>query len=411
GAVVERSAEPLHHERCRRGWYQVKPRGYVCLNHAATLDPEHPVVQLATRELPHRGLPYDYVIARYPPPPLYARLPSEAAQRKHEGNVAAYRRKHERLRRKPGFVPLPPVGVTPPQLASGEVIPGLNGVDHGPYAQLVGRARVKSGFALLGRYDHGGRPYGLTTGLGLIPLDRTRVVAPSPFRGIHLSDELPLPIGIVVRNAVYRRVPHPESGGFAVRGVVPFRSALGLTGVKRRHAGDTYWEVRDGSWLRADDIRIIRKYRRAPQWAERGRTWIDVSILRQTLVAYEGRRPVYATLVSTGIDGIADHEDSHATIQGTFLIHTKHRSVTMDSDERGDAFDLRDVPYVQYFTEGYALHGAYWHDDFGRPRSHGCVNLSPLDAAWLFHWSEPRVPEAWHAALSLKQGTYVYIHP
>ena len=77
----------------------------------------------------------------------------------------------------------------------------------------------------------------------------------------------------------------------------------------------------------------------------------------------------------------------------------------------GDEFDLRDVPFVQYFTEGYALHAAYWHDDFGTPRSHGCVNLAPVDAAWLFGWTTPDVPEGWHAALTLKKGTIVYTHP
>ena len=54
---------------------------------------------------------------------------------------------------------------------------------------------------------------------------------------------------------------------------------------------------------------------------------------------------------------------------------------------------------------------AYWHDDFGTPRSHGCVNLAPNDAAWLFAWTKPDVPEAWHGALSLRKGTLVYIHP
>jgi lipoprotein-anchoring transpeptidase ErfK/SrfK len=83
----------------------------------------------------------------------------------------------------------------------------------------------------------------------------------------------------------------------------------------------------------------------------------------------------------------------------------------MDSDEVGDEFDLADVPYVQYFHEGYALHATYWHDSFGSPRSHGCINLSPLDARWLFHWSEPPVPRQWHSALSLKDGSLVHVHP
>ena len=136
-----------------------------------------------------------------------------------------------------------------------------------------------------------------------------------------------------------------------------------------------------------------------------------MSILRQSLVAYEGTRPVFATLVSTGVDGLGDPEETHSTVRGAFVIHTKHVTATMDSDEEGDVFDLRDVPYVQYFHEGYALHGAYWHDSFGIPRSHGCINLSPPDASWLFAWTEPEVPNGWHARLQLHGGTLVYIHP
>ena len=148
-----------------------------------------------------------------------------------------------------------------------------------------------------------------------------------------------------------------------------------------------------------------------PGWANQGRKWIDISILRQSLVAYEGTRPVYATLVSTGADGLGDPKKTHSTVQGAFLVHTKHVSATMDGDEVGDEFDLRDVPYVQYFHEGYALHAAYWHDEFGTPRSHGCVNLAPQDAAWLFGWSTPEVPEGWHGYLEIHGGTIVYTHP
>ncbi|HWA77859.1 MAG TPA: L,D-transpeptidase, partial [Polyangiaceae bacterium] len=92
-------------------------------------------------------------------------------------------------------------------------------------------------------------------------------------------------------------------------------------------------------------------------------------------------------------------------------IHTKHVSVTMNSEEAGSEFDLRDVPYVQYFKDNYALHAAYWHDGFGAPRSHGCINLAPLDARWLFHWTDPPVPPAWHGAFSLREGSLIDIVP
>jgi hypothetical protein len=189
-----------------------------------------------------------------------------------------------------------------------------------------------------------------------------------------------------------------------------YREAVPITTKQVTYNGVRYLEVRGGLWIIDEHLVRVNPLRRAPAWAQPGRTWIDVSLLRQALVAYEGTRPVYATLISSGVGGIGDPED-HATVQGSFLIHTKHITKSMSSEETGDEFDLREVPYVQYFTEGYALHAAYWHNAFGIPKSHGCINLSPRDAQWLFEWTDPPVPRGWHGAMSLKNGTLVYIHP
>jgi lipoprotein-anchoring transpeptidase ErfK/SrfK len=137
---------------------------------------------------------------------------------------------------------------------------------------------------------------------------------------------------------------------------------------------------------------------------------LDVSIAKQTMVAYLGMQPVYATLVSTGKDGAGDPLTTHSTVQGQFLIHTKHVTDEMKSDEPGDTYHHREVPYVQFFKDGFAFHAAYWHDAFGTPKSHGCINLSPADARWLFDFTLPRVPEGWHGGLSLLGGTLVDVH-
>ena len=86
----------------------------------------------------------------------------------------------------------------------------------------------------------------------------------------------------------------------------------------------------------------------------------------------------------------------------------------MDSEVADHEFELRDVPWVQYFKGGYALHAAYWHDDFGRGRSHGCVNLAPIDARYVFFWSSPTCPSTGTArtpAVRSRAGTTVHIHP
>ncbi|WP_437489166.1 L,D-transpeptidase [Sorangium sp. So ce1014] len=356
------------------------------------------------------GLPYTYVMSRSPTPPLYARLPSEDEQRGAEPDLAAHLLRAATAARAPDFVAPPPLDATPSVLLYGRPAPGLAGDRRAPDALVLGRARTRSGFALLSTFDHDGRRFGLTTDLAALPLDRTRVIRPSAFSGLLLPEDVPLPVAFSRRRHAVRLVPG-ERGGLT-RAPLRFREALPLSGASRRVGGIDYLEARDGSLVRADDLVRVDPLPRTPAWAVRGRKWIDVSIHQQSLVAYEGTRPVYVTLVSTGADGLGDPETTRSTIQGLFRIHTKHVTVTMDGDEEEeDPFDFRDVPFVQYFTGGFAFHAAYWHDDFGTARSHGCVNLSPLDAAWLFEWTTPEVPADWHGALSLRKGTLVSIRP
>ena len=411
GAVVDREAEPATYRKCRGGWYRLVPRGFVCVGSRASLDLDHPVAQLSARRPDMTGLPYLYGMSRFPPPPLYARLPSVEQQLQAEPKRDYHLRKQDKLAKSDQYVAPPPADPIPELLLQGRAAPALGGKPRGAGTVSLGPARVKSAFAMLSTFDHEGRRFGLTTEMAFLPLDRMRLVAPSTFHGVRLSDEFSLPVAFMQSRRAKRYRVHEPSGAFVGDGATTWREAYSLTGQAKTSRGHRYVETADGSWLRADQLFRVGGLKKAPRWAKRGQKWIDVSILRQTLVAYEGMTPVYATLVSTGIDGLGDPDTTHSTVQGTFLVHTKHISVTMDGDERGDEFDFRDVPFVQYFTEGYALHAAYWHDAFGTPRSHGCINLAPRDAAWLFAWTTPDVPAGWHAALSLKKGTVVHIHP
>jgi hypothetical protein len=126
--------------------------------------------------------------------------------------------------------------------------------------------------------------------------------------------------------------------------------------------------------------------------------WVDVELASQTLVVYEGARPIFATLVSTGRAGAA-----HATPIGTFRIWVKLAEDTMDDLQQIDQetnYAIEGVPWVQYFSRGIALHAAFWHDDFGRRHSHGCVNLAPRDAQRIFGMTEPQLPLGWDAILT-----------
>ncbi|MRG91729.1 L,D-transpeptidase [Polyangium spumosum] len=408
GAIVTRNEKPRSRAQCEGGWYHIEPRGYVCVGKNATLDIHHPVVEASTTRPSRDGLPYTYVMSRNPPPHLYARLPTEAELHETEPNLTSHLRKVAQTALDPRFVPPPPPDPLPGALLYGLTLPPLAGVTRAPDALVLGRAKGRSGFALLSTFDHDDRRYGLTTELAVLPIDHTRVVRTSPFSGLPLA-EATLPVAFVKSRHATRYLWNNGALGGTVK--LGHREPVPLTGKSRRSGGAVYLEARDGSWVREDQVVRIDPMTKPPGWALAGQKWLDVSILKQSLVAYEGTKPVYVTLVSTGADGLGDPKKTHSTIQGVFRIHTKHVSVTMDGDEVGDEFDLRDVPFVQYFYEGYALHAAYWHDDFGTPRSHGCVNLAPRDAAWLFNWTTPEVPETWHAGLSLRGGTIVYTHP
>ncbi|MCA1554414.1 MAG: L,D-transpeptidase family protein, partial [Chloroflexi bacterium] len=118
-----------------------------------------------------------------------------------------------------------------------------------------------------------------------------------------------------------------------------------------------------------------------------GAKWIDINLSRQTMTAYEGSTPVKTTLVSTGTA-------RHPTVTGTFNIYVKLRSAPMTGGSRaaGDYYYLPNVPNIMYFYYGYGIHGAYWHNNFGRVMSHGCVNVNLTDAKWFFDWAGPYVP-------------------
>jgi LysM repeat protein len=114
----------------------------------------------------------------------------------------------------------------------------------------------------------------------------------------------------------------------------------------------------------------------SPSPGTSGTKWIDINLSTQTLTAYAGQTPVYGARVSTGIW-------RYPTVVGTFSIYVKYSAARMT----GPGYDLPNVPYVMYFYRGYGLHGTYWHNNFGTPMSHGCVNLSIPDARWLYNWA------------------------
>jgi hypothetical protein len=173
--------------------------------------------------------------------------------------------------------------------------------------------------------------------------------------------------------------------------------------------------VEDGGvsgWMRARDL---SRARLAPPPAEAGDNpavrWIDVDLAEQTVVAYEGATPLFASIVSTGK---GPPRSDFATHPGVHRIWVKIFTTKMDNLEKEDLekhYALEDVPWVQFFDKAIALHGAFWHHDFGHIHSHGCVNLAPIDARWLYAFTAPHLPAGWTAVYPTRAepGTIVRV--
>ena len=176
--------------------------------------------------------------------------------------------------------------------------------------------------------------------------------------------------------------------------------------------GGRFLQIGEGAWIASKDARHPPLTDPPAEVdANAGERWIDVDLETQTLVAYEGKRPVFATIVSTGKGRPGS---ALATPKGTHRIWIKLLTSDMDNLEDENAsryYRMEDVPWVQYFSKGVGLHGAFWHRSFGRVRSHGCVNLAPLDAQRLFSWTGPHIPAGWTAAFPTahEQGTVIRV--
>jgi lipoprotein-anchoring transpeptidase ErfK/SrfK len=533
GTRVPRSAEPAGKAGCAGGWYQIEPRGYVCAGDEATTDLDTPILKATRPPNLKTALPYRYAFVRAVLP-MYLRVPTADEQYKsefklkehldwykeNEGDVTKVTLGANDVAIDERGVPVPDkklgelgLAKNSQELSFGQLLGGESNADPVPswleggkrlipnisdfhtkgFEIFADRARRHTGLSLIGSFVAGGdaleRRFAVTADLRLVPATKIKPDTGSPWHGVELDDALTLPLAFVRSQSArsYRIAKGKPTGADTLE----YRSAHGLNGKMRTVSGVKYYRTLDKHWLSAEDVGLAVAPATWPEDAEKGRRWIEISITNQTLVLWEGKKPVYATLVSTGQAGLDDPKHSTATVRGTFRIRNKHVSAMMDSNEsssvgghanttassasRGSAaddedrdakptagkskgkgrdakaakgdkggkpkdkaapgekiiprkgdgeygvtrrrgegtFQLRDVPYIQYFESGYALHAAYWHDVFGTPRSHGCVNLAPVDAHRIFFWTDPPVPVGWHAVNAgedMGDGSLVVIH-
>jgi hypothetical protein len=272
----------------------------------------------------------------------------------------------------------------------------------------------RSTLAFTDEVEHEGRTFLLAADMSWVPKDYVRPFPHVEFHGVELGGDTKLPV------ALFRGEDRPQyrrgDGGAFARTGASFRRLehVALTGRTEEARGEVFLETaRSGIWVRQADAVVPSPRERTP-WgapvngtdatrrAPAGRaTWLEVSILGGWLVAYEGTRPVFVTLISAGHGGSAgEGEDpltNAATPTGRFTINGKFATATMASPS---GLVHSDVPWTQNFVGPYAVHGVYWHDDFGNLQSGGCVNVSPRDGKWLFDFSEPALPAGWHGVRS-----------
>lgn len=357
---VLRAAERASGPGCDGAWYQLAGDGYVCSGDGFAISREpRPVAVRQPEPAVERALPYDYGKAK-PGVLRFHDVPTDAEEQAIASAIELDQR-------------LPDV-----------VDRSLDGI----FLLALDRSE-----------EHDGREFYRTV--------RGRYVRkadvddkPEPgMRGELLDDDNRLPLAFVYGEpAPVRRLDDGEAHDAGTAEVHSrFHVAAEVT-----HDGVPMVVDADGFAVERARVRLV-KARARPEGVGPDEKWIHVNHDEQALVAYEGDRPVFATLVSSGKGA------EFATPTGLFQVREKHISTTMSGADPDEGYyEVEEVPWTQYYHDSYALHGAYWHDDFGKTRSHGCTNISPVDARWLFYWTDGVVPAGWNAIRKL-EATWVYM--
>ncbi len=476
GGTVPVIPEPHKKPNCQEGWYELVSGGFLCGKYAS-LDMNHPRIKIAPHAPDMNGpLPYQYGVNLTNGTPLYRTVPSREDRVRLEPwltkkpkpktvddpNANPYVTADDAL--DAGAATIPASSTTtltsatdPFGLSDDAGVPWyLREYDGGKPTVTLDDLRGEDGTPLVRRMVKGfylaldqeksynNTKWWRTTGGLLAPFERVYVTKPpTDYHGVWLKDDAPLPLTRAPRDpdagvraqvdagdVPRKAVQDPSGVGFVLwthahkysigaekkkatagEGVARF-SVVRLTGETANIAGYVYEETDEGWWMRMNEG-TRTKPGPAPHDLKPGEKWVDVNLTAQTLVAYEGDKPVYATIVSSGRRNLLDKEKDHPTPKGSFRIREKHIAATMDGDVASDGpYSIEDVPWIMYFSGSYALHGAFWHSNFGHTQSHGCVNLSPEDARRLFGWTEPQLPDGWHGVVSTedKLGTRVVVH-
>ncbi|MEM7609588.1 MAG: L,D-transpeptidase [Myxococcota bacterium] len=449
--IDDRSAQPDENgnpptgraaRRCPRGWYELSTGGFVCnvrdvIAFEGRRLPEHRSTQ-PDRERP---LPYEYGFLRRQAP-MYRRPPTDEDAAQHEGYRIPGQEPPEEATVAEGSeggtdletAPTMATAVTPTEMASpmtpSEMAAAIGeaGTPEVPEEEepitldrlagerdsVVMRTMMRGFYVSLDRpIRRGARRYWRTQSNGYVPYNAVLQRSGSEYHGIELAEGVSLPFAFVLNQSARAYTRNEETGRFrAARGRREYRDGFPVL-EEAEDRGREYVRADEELWYRVSDLRIARPEPMRPEMGPNDK-WFDINLATQILTAYEGERPVYITLISSGLPDRTNMPDrDYETLAGLHRVKSKHLTDTMDGDTAFDGpYSVDDVPYVMYYELAYALHSAFWHNRFGRPKSHGCVNLSPLDAKWVFNWADPPLPEGWHSAYPSEEtpGTWIWVH-
>jgi hypothetical protein len=459
GGRVPVDATPESKKNCTGGWYKVRSGGFVCGNYGTT-ELSHPDVKFATSQPNLKDvLPYPYARNAKNGTPLYKTVPSREQMETYEPYLKESEKEKEKEKEKEAGKTLAERTVAAVGAAAADKIETavpITATDAGvpllpapvvtqdpepdkPWWQQenikdrlhemkldaleadsddILAKRMVTGFyvAVDKTFRWNGRSWYKTTKGLVTPSDRFWQTTGSTFKGVELDGTTyKLPLGWVYGGNKSAGTFTIDTTANTIKNAKTIERfvAIPLTGKVVEFQGKQYAELSDGTFIRKSQIRITEPGP-PPQGLGENERYVDVDISSQTLVAYEGSRPVYATLISTGKHSKNKDKD-HSTPTGEWRVREKHITTTMDGDgtAAGDLpYSIEDVPFVQYYHRSYALHAAFWHSNFGVQMSHGCVNLAPLDAKWLFFFTGPNLPEGFHGAWSREDraGSRIVVH-
>lgn len=406
-------------QSCGHGWYPVSGGGYVCSQRGYAIEATPPALEgMPTAASLEKIMPYAYGKVAQRDVPQFALLPTREEQKFADEIMQQLRAQEAKTSRAQSAESETSLADSveaqaPPGLnvESDKALPasGSISMDAGVETALPPflKMRMQPGFYVtldrLEVTEEDERFYRTIRG-GYVSADAMTEVTPPAMRGVVLGVEWKLPLAFVFYHstAAFRS---KKPGVWKADGVIEKHVPIVITEELERD-GKRWIVGADGRSVKISSVRIARLTKRPPL-VPKGQRWIHIQLSEQTLVAYEGDVPLFATLISSG-------KDEHKTPTGIFQIQSKHISATMDDNTTPEStYSIEDVPWTMYFHGNFALHGAFWHNSFGLVRSHGCVNLSPIDARWLFQWTEPKLPSGWHGYFVEPghAGTWVVIEP